>query len=68
MASPSNFTSASAIALNKGATLVTIHYNDDARLAQAKSMIAASYHIAAGRTSVSSRVDSVYGRLAGLIS
>jgi thymidine phosphorylase len=30
----------------QGAPLVTIHYNDDARLAQAKSMIAASYHIA----------------------
>jgi pyrimidine-nucleoside phosphorylase len=29
----------------KGATLVTIHYNDDARLSQAKSMIAASYRI-----------------------
>jgi len=29
----------------QGAPLVTIHYNDDARLAQAKSMIAASYHI-----------------------
>ena len=32
--------------IERGATLVTIHYNDDARLAQAKSMIAASYHIA----------------------
>jgi pyrimidine-nucleoside phosphorylase len=32
--------------IEKGATLVTIHYNDDARLAQAKSMITASYHIA----------------------
>jgi pyrimidine-nucleoside phosphorylase len=30
----------------QGAPLVTIHYNDDARLTQAKSMIAASYHIA----------------------
>jgi pyrimidine-nucleoside phosphorylase len=30
----------------QGAPLVTIHYNDDARLAQAKSMIAASHHIA----------------------
>jgi pyrimidine-nucleoside phosphorylase len=29
----------------QGAPLVTIHYNDDARLAQAKSMIAGSYHI-----------------------
>jgi pyrimidine-nucleoside phosphorylase len=29
----------------QGAPLVTIHYNDDGRLAQAKSMIAASYHI-----------------------
>jgi pyrimidine-nucleoside phosphorylase len=29
----------------QGAPLVTIHYNDDARLAQAKSMIAASYRI-----------------------
>jgi pyrimidine-nucleoside phosphorylase len=29
----------------QGAPLVTIHYNDDARLAQAKSMIASSYHI-----------------------
>lgn len=28
-----------------GAPLVTIHYNDDARLAQAQSMIAASYRI-----------------------
>ena len=30
----------------KGAPLVTVHYNDDARLEQAKSMIAASYRIA----------------------
>jgi pyrimidine-nucleoside phosphorylase len=29
----------------QGAPLVTIHYNDDARLEQAKSMIAASYRI-----------------------
>jgi pyrimidine-nucleoside phosphorylase len=29
----------------QGMPLVTIHYNDDARLAQAKSMIAASYRI-----------------------
>ena len=29
----------------QGAPLVTIHYNDDARLTQAKSMIAASYRI-----------------------
>jgi pyrimidine-nucleoside phosphorylase len=29
----------------QGAPLVTIHYNDDARLAEAKSMIAASYHV-----------------------
>lgn len=29
----------------QGAPLVTIHYNDDARLAQAKSMVAASYHV-----------------------
>ena len=30
----------------QGAPLVTVHYNDDARLEQAKSMIAASYRIA----------------------
>jgi pyrimidine-nucleoside phosphorylase len=30
----------------QGQTLVTIHYNDDARLEQAKAMIAASYRIA----------------------
>jgi pyrimidine-nucleoside phosphorylase len=29
----------------QGAPLVTIHYNDDARLPQAQSMIAASYHV-----------------------
>jgi pyrimidine-nucleoside phosphorylase len=29
----------------QGQTLVTIHYNDDARLEQAKAMIAASYRI-----------------------
>ena len=34
-------------AVEKGEPLVTIHYNADARLAEAKSMIAASYEIAA---------------------
>jgi pyrimidine-nucleoside phosphorylase len=31
--------------VEQGAPLVTVHYNDDARLEQAKSMIAASYRI-----------------------
>jgi pyrimidine-nucleoside phosphorylase len=31
--------------VTQGTPLVTVHYNDDARLAQAKSMIAASYRI-----------------------